>query len=196
MVLWSDKYNSQCTKAIKKDIVTHTDEIVDLPRISMGEDKIHTLNYLWRVKNAVVMDAGLYLYRYNTNSMSNKFNVKVFDDLFQIRSAFLRFNVHSNYKLKMDDINNWISIGVAKTLLFTPSTVRDENDKRNYVATVKRLRDKENENSFLYEANVKTIYRVPLILLKKKKYGLLLFLKNIIFRIRKIKDICQMYLVK
>ena len=188
-VLWTDTYNSQCTKAIKTDIVRGIDEIETLDRISMGEDRIHTLNYLWRLKNVVVIDEPLYLYRYTLDSMSNFFNERVFDDILQINKACLRFNSHVNGIYKISDINKMTTIAVSKAILYTPSMIKGKDGKKKYYLALKKLK---NNNSLMGIINdcsrLRLIYSLPLALLKSENFTCLYILKKITSYIRRTYD--------
>lgn len=184
LALWNDDYNSQCTKAIRRDVLIDITEIVNLPRISMGEDKIHTLNYLHKVHNVTVLDDDLYLYRYSEGSMSNCFRQNVFYDLKQIYYAYLRFDKKNVYQIDIKDVSKHISIGIAKALVYTPSSLVGHKGKNVYLEAVEKLYTDSEIMNIVNIKIVPIIYKIPLILLKYHLKYMLLTGKKIAYFFR------------
>ena len=195
MMVRNKIYYSQCTKAIRREILLDISEIKDLDRISMGEDFIHTLDYLWRIKKALVIDEPLYLYRYTMTSITNQFKPGIFDDLQQAYYAMLRFNAHTNNLLSEQNVTRLIKLKVGDALLYTPTSVKGSTGRIQYVMAVKDLYKNEVLMELIRsDVRVSAIRAYPLALLKGKHFYMLLVSKLITSRVRRVRDLILMKL--
>lgn len=188
-VLFNNVYYSQCTKAIRRELLQDFLEIKGLDRISIAEDFVHTVNYLWKVNKAVVLDEPLYLYRYTEGSMTNAFTGKVVEDMQQVFDAYKRFNHHNKNIIPVCEIIKAQKIKISKILIYNPSVVSGREGRKQYIFTVQRLLENDSLRDVIYsDERVSLLYEYPLWLLRHKKVSCLLLNKIVLSKVRKAVD--------
>ena len=168
-------------KAIRRELI-EIDELEKYPRITMTEDWIHSYYPIIRAQSAAYIREPLYDYRITSGSMT-----AVFDPLIIVSSKII-YELRKQYEL-MGEISMkitsevWLLEKVAKTLIYNRSKVREKVRYYEY------LNDLYNDKDILslyyqYKKQIKTMYRIPLTLLFKKRFITLYFLKLCISFIR------------
>lgn len=110
MLLCSDKYNSICCKAIKRDIVQAISIDEKYQTIKRGEDKVQCILSFEKSKNVLFIPDSLYDYRIDNESITRTFNPNYFDEIIIVDNFTLK-------KLKYISVNENNYIKWAENLL-------------------------------------------------------------------------------
>lgn len=180
-LLLSDDLNSMCRKAIKKKLLLGAEgKLNQYPRITNGEDSIHTLAASANANKIILIDKVLYAYRYNTSSMTNRISERNF----------------SSWKLLMNERRKYIDLYsmtdilpdfvlyqkkcLAKLIVYNPYSVR-KTDKLIYFKMLEDIVSDEECVSIVSDiSKLPLLYRLPLSLLKSHHYEILLCIKNLV----------------
>lgn len=179
---------SQCTTAIRTAVVQDCDEISKYPRISIGEDFVHTLNYILKVRSAYILNEILYEYRYTSDSMTNSFHATCVDD-FSFRCQLLhKKKLEAKFPVNEEELIRKYARETAKILLYHPSRLDKTGGRREYYAALEKLRALPEISTYYNCRGVSFIYSLPLRLLKYRFDFTLYLMKRIMYRVRLFRD--------
>lgn len=93
--LRSNRFNNVWNKAYKREVIVNSNRFTDVSFMTIEEDYMMQLPWLDTANNAVYLPRNLYLYRFNTESITfQKF------DRYKFKSALYLFDVESQYANK------------------------------------------------------------------------------------------------
>lgn len=184
-VLAGHSLNNMWIKAIKRECF-NVSELMEYPRITMGEDLIHSLRPLTNAKRIKYIDDILYEYRIISSSMTRNFQVNVYEGSkfihLEIKKFLSKWGMDNNeykvlyYKRFLRSIN--------VIVLYSPANIVGR--EKEYMSTLKKIK---NDEMFIeaFEGGYKNlpfIHKFPILLLRKGKYQLLFKLKLIVTKVR------------
>lgn len=186
-LLLSDSMNSMCQKAIRRELLkTNVDGLQSYPRVTNGEDCIHTLAASSCAKKIISIDNVLYAYRYNTSSMTNRISDKNFLSWKFLMLERKKYIERYSMELILPDFNLYCRKCLAKLIAYHPYSVRNIDKPIYYKMLDDIVADNDCASLIADMSGLEVIYRIPLILLRQRHYVILLQLKNIVARIRAI----------
>ncbi len=188
-ILDCDYLNSICFKAVRRECLLDCTALNELPRISMAEDRIHTLNLLPNVKNAYYSDAVLYEYRYTPSSMTNRFEKGFFAWHKIVFSEMKRFCKRIGYENSDEKVRRYCAIKLTKLTTYSASQVHgDKNTYKEYREMLQEIFRDEDAQYMITCPNIPLVYKFPLKMMELKMSGAMLFYKLICERLRLIMD--------
>lgn len=185
----TEKYTTLWNKAIRRSCFDF-EALKRCPNLSIGEDNIIMLYVMKNVRRYYYITDILYNYMvfggctraFKSDSYSNHRN-----RLEAKKEAILHAGKDIvSYK---EAINIYNIVSSAKIVAYYPNKVgRDKEQKKMYYKVLDEIREDETfwELYNCESKRVSILYRIPLILLKKKSYKLLLLYKRLWEKIRRI----------
>ena len=187
-LLLSDSMNSMWKKAIRRELLeTNVKDLQSYPRVTNGEDCIHTLAASSNAKKIISIDKILYAYRYNTSSMTNRISDKNFLSWKFLMSERQKYIERYSMEYVVSDFNLYRRKCLAKLIAYHPYSVRNVDKPIYYKMLDDIVADNDCASLIADMSQLEVIYRFPLLLLRQRHYGILLLLKNVVARIRAIQ---------
>lgn len=184
-LLLSDELNSMCQKAIKRELLIESGcKLNQYPRITNGEDCMHTLAISINANKIILIDSVLYAYRYNTSSMTNRISGKNFSSWKFLMDERLKYIDLYSMAEVLPDFAIYQKKCLAKLIAYHPYSVQ-KIDKAIYYKMLEDIVLDEECASLISDIyGLPLLYRFPLLLLKHQHNKILLYLKNIVAQIR------------
>lgn len=181
-ILSGPALNSMSIKAVRRSCF-NVNEIIDFPRITMGEDLIHTLRPLTNAKRVKYINEALYIYRIHESSMSHTFNSEVYE-----KNKFIHNQLNgylNEWKLDNVDCNNLLSQKLLKETIYLVlfSEANINGNESQYINMIKEIRnDKMFKDTLTENKNLSIRYRVASMILRKWNYRIIILIKLILQR--------------
>lgn len=181
-ILLGSTLNNMVTKAIKRSCF-NVIELLDFPRITMGEDLVHTLRPLTNAKRIKYINETLYIYRIHESSMSNTFDSHVYEKskfIHNLLKAYLKeWKLDTTYWNKLLH-QNFLMTTISLVLFSRASIKGNENQ---YINMIKEIRnDKMFKDSLAYIMGLPIVYKLSIIILKNFNYKIIILIKLILQR--------------
>lgn len=179
-LLYKDnKVNSIVLKAFKKDLI-NTTELVDFPRITIGEDSIFTLKLFENTDKIYYTQKILYNYRMLYQSMSHSIDKSSYFGGKFIIELFLESCKKMQLEKLQDSIYRHFFKKVASAVLYGKYLAKGK--KNEYVKMLSQIASDEFFiNAYRdYGKEQKLVLKFPNKLLYKKRFKLLYFIKKLI----------------
>jgi glycosyltransferase involved in cell wall biosynthesis len=187
-ILMGTSINAMVFKAIRASCF----DLIDLngyPKISMSDDLLHTLRPLTNAKKIIYIDDILYNYRITNTSMTRRFDPDTFNCVKFVHKKL--FTYLSEWKMNSDSDIHLFYLrflkGIGSIVLFSPSNIK--GNEKEYVVMLNTI-----HNDDLFKEAYKRAYdslplisKVPIWLIKRRKYQVLLKIKPIVTMIRQFK---------
>ncbi|MDM5201141.1 glycosyltransferase family 2 protein [Fictibacillus enclensis] len=187
-ILFGHSLNNMCLKAIKRECFD-VSELMDYPKITMGEDLLHSLRPLTNAKRIKYINDILYEYRIISSSMTRNFQTNVYEGSkfihLEIKKFLKRWKMESKEEETLYYKRFLKSIGVI--VLYSPANITDR--KKEYLNTLNLIRNDEMFVEAYQQAykNQSFIYKLPLFLLKNGFFSVLYRLKLVVTNLRNLR---------
>lgn len=178
-LILSHSLNSMWSKTFRRDLLLkHIDLLESFPRITSGEDCIHSLYGSLNARQIVFINCTLYYYRVNIESMTHRMNGHEFESwvtvmeqrekfisLWHLESISLQFLIYQRKAL-------------AKLLVYNPYVVgADSKDKyHNMLGCI--LENKRCQELLKIKGGLSPVWTLPLWAFRKKHFGMLFIAKQ------------------
>jgi len=169
-------------KAIRRSLL-QLDQLIHYPRISMGEDWIHSFYPMINARRIAYLDTPLVNYRILSTSMTAKFDYQRHNTL-EIIHLLKGELIKKCPVLTQKDLNIEYLRNVAKAIVYNPGCV---NNKQGYLQVLKQIRECQlfQETYYQCKNKISLDFRLPLMLLNIKCYKMLYFIKSFVYKLRK-----------
>lgn len=184
-ILKGNRLNNIWIKAIRANCF-EVDKFINYPKITMGEDLLHTLYPITNAKKIKYINKILYQYRINASSMTRNFQPDVYEGhkkiYLEIKNMLKKWDMDN--KEYNSILNNRFLKSIGKAILFSPANII--NRENEYLLMLESI----NMDSLFYEIyneqknHLENHIKFSLYLLVNKKYRILLILKKIIVILR------------
>lgn len=184
-IIEGSSLNSICIKLIKKECFS-VEQLIKLPKITMGEDLVHTLYPLTNASKVKYIDKALYNYRTNEKSMSYSFYTDAYKNskvIHQMLFTYLYKWGMETYKLKSELYVRFLK-NVSGIVLFSRANI-DGKEKEYKMVLESIAKDEMFYEATKYKRSLPFIYKVPIYLLLNKKNKMLFFLKKTVSKLRR-----------
>lgn len=177
--------NDLWIKAIKINCF-ETDKLWDCPRITMGEDLVHTLRPITNAKRIKYIDDVLYCYRIVNDSMTRSFQFNIFDITKFVYSELWKYI--EEWKMDSFDIvqlyNKRFLKSICSLSLFGFFKIKGRESE--YLKMLSTIRNDELFNKAYQETykNLSVIFKIPIALIRRGRFRILLYFKPIVAKIR------------
>ncbi|WP_249594891.1 glycosyltransferase family 2 protein [Peribacillus frigoritolerans] len=183
-ILKGSSLNSMCVKAIKRDCF-NIHEIINFPKITMGDDLVHTLRPLTNSKRIKYIDEALYKYRIHNSSISSVFNPNIYKNnrfIVELLNKYLvEWSMDSDYYKKMLYIRHLKS--TASFALLSKSNIKGKEDE--YKKTIEEIKnDNLFKDAYKYKNDLPIIYKLAIYMVNNFNYKALKTIKPIITKVK------------
>ena len=173
------RISSICMKAIKRTLFRF-ENFIDYPRLSFSEDWIHSFYPMKTAECIVYIPNLLYMQRIDSNSMTRSFDPSIKLSL-QIVHALRNDSFFEDKYGEEPDI--WYLKAISKSILYYRCAIRDESVYLDYLRNLSR--DQKLKKMYKAKNNkLSLVYKMPLQLLFRNKYKMLMRMKYIVSGIR------------
>lgn len=162
LLVSSDDLNSLWSKVVKREIVDIEADYSNYAHVSLGEDLLQSIPLILNSKNIVFIDSYLYNYRSNSQSITNNFNLKSWNNF-----VFVRKEIFSKLKAQNDFSDSLIDLYFQRNLEKFLSIVNLISVSNLKYGNKKSLLHFINQDSFVQE----TLFNLKNRKLKTKSCG-------------------------
>lgn len=182
--IFTKKINSIWRKVIAKELF-QIEKLKNMPKISMGEDWIHSYYPLINAKKIFFTPDYLINYRVFAFSMTSKYDYSLWKTLGVIHKLNRELIEKGITKtLTYEEIDFHYLKSLSKTLLYIPGKIKD---KEKYFQMLYEIAKNKSIKQKYKSIKINLFYRIPFILLYLRMYYFMYILKNIVSVVRNRK---------
>lgn len=189
-ILEGSTLNNMWIKAIKSTCFEseHLERLKKMPKITMGEDLLHSLFPITKARKIKYINEVLYQYRIIDSSMTRNFQPNIFESSKIVHLEIKKFlrDWDMNTELYLNLLHSRFLVYIGKIILFSPARINNMEDK--FIEVLKKI----YSDDFFIEAynnaykGLNILAKIPIILLIKSKFKSIITIKKVIPVIRKL----------
>lgn len=163
-----------------------TSKMWSFPRITMGEDLVHTLEPITNAKRIKYIDDVLYSYRIVNDSMTRSYQSNVFDSVKFVHLELRKYIL--DWKMDSFDImqlyNKRFLKRICSISLFAPFKIKGKESE--YIKMLSIIKNDDLFNKAYQETykNLSFIFKIPVALIRSGRLKILLYFKPIVTKMR------------